>query len=70
MSILKLEISKSKILNDLIIFHPSINFDIRGNIFTSYCDSLYKKHIFLLAYILNMISFRVRKKKCTSWFTW
>ena len=45
MSKLKLEISKSKILNDLIIFHPSVNFDIRGNIYTSYSDSLYKSHL-------------------------
>ena len=44
-SIINIKISKSNILSDLIIFHPSANQDLRGNIFTSYSEDLYRPHL-------------------------
>ena len=38
-------VKKSKILKDLIIIRPSVNVDLRGNIFTSFETEIYSKYL-------------------------
>lgn len=45
MSFREIYIERSRILNDIIIFKPSVNIDLRGTIFTTYNRELYDKYL-------------------------
>jgi dTDP-4-dehydrorhamnose 3,5-epimerase len=45
MSYKDLSIEHSKVIPDLIIFRPSMSWDLRGNIYTSYNEEIYREHL-------------------------
>lgn len=45
MSYKELRVEKSKIIPEILIIHPSMAWDVRGNIYTSYNAELYKEFL-------------------------
>ena len=45
MSFKDIVVEKSKLLNEILIIKPSVNYDLRGSIFTTYNKDIYNKFI-------------------------